>query len=141
MPKKLYTANDIISLVKEKGVSSLVLAKGDIITPMARDSARELGLRVIEPGDSLPATAHPPQPPSAGSSSPEQSLESKVRKIVLSMLEKPQPAETSTPVAPVAHVDGRSLSMPPFPIEINRPEMDVRLEDVITSRNGSPIAA
>ena len=41
----------------------------------------------------------------------------------------------------VLHVDGRHVSMEPFPFNIRRPEMDVRLADVITSRDGSPMAA
>jgi ethanolamine utilization protein EutQ (cupin superfamily) len=42
---------------------------------------------------------------------------------------------------PVAHSDSRSTSMPPFAFDINRPEMDVRCEDVITQVHGSPMAA
>jgi ethanolamine utilization protein EutQ len=41
----------------------------------------------------------------------------------------------------VQHVDGRAVKMEPFPFNIRRPEMDVRLADVITSQDGSPIAA
>jgi ethanolamine utilization protein EutQ len=134
MPKKLYTATDIEALVKTQKACCLQLEKGDLITPMARDIARELDLRIYEPGEA-------PAKQAAASPAPgPDNLETQVRKIVSAMLDQPQ---TSRPALsyPVAHVDSRALSMPPFAFEINRPQMDVRCEDVITQEHGSSMAA
>ncbi len=96
--------------------------------------------------DMPPAAPLPPTPapePAGGS------LEDKVRQIVASVLaqrgETTEVVTTKTPLttkAPgVVHVDGRAVTMPPFPFEIRRPDMDVRLQDVITHEHGSPMAA
>ena len=136
MPKKCYTAQDVKNLADQK-VFELRLQKGDLITPLARDQARESGVCIIEP-ETAPspqpgAKATPPQPAAGG-------LEAQVRQIVAKLLEQ-ESAPAAAPARSVVHVDGRGLSMPPFPFEINRPEMDVRLEDVITAQHGSPMSA
>lgn len=136
MPKKCYTAQDIKKLAAQK-VCELRLQKGDLLTPLARDEAREAGVRILE-AEAAPSQPHPPSPslPPGGSGG----LEEQVRQIVANLLESEKPAARA-PSTAVTHVDGRSLTMPPFPFEINRPEMDVRLEDVITAKHGSPVAA
>jgi ethanolamine utilization protein EutQ len=134
MPKKLYTATDIGVLVKTQKAGCLQLEKGDLITPMARDIARELGLQIYEPGET------PAEQPAVQSIPVAGNLEAQVRKIVSAMLDQnhqPQP----TVAYPVAHSDSRMLTMPPFAFDINRPQMDVRCEDVITQVHGSPMAA
>ncbi|MEJ5312974.1 MULTISPECIES: cupin domain-containing protein [Anaerolinea] len=136
MPKKCYTAQDIKNLANQN-ILELRLKKGDLVTPLARDQAREVGLSIIEAEE----VSSPQQVP-AFTSSPSGSvgLEEQVRQIVSKLLE--QNNQPSTPSSrSVVHVDGRSLTMPPFPFEIHRPEMDVRLEDVITAQHGSPMAA
>ena len=136
MPKKCYTAQDIKNLADQK-VFELRLQKGDLITPLARDQARESGVCIIEPEAAPPPpqtmTVIPSQPAAGG-------LEAQVRQIVAKLLEQ-EAAPSASPARSVVHVDGRALSMPPFPFEIHRPEMDVRLEDVITAQHGSPMAA
>lgn len=131
MAKKCYTAQDVRSLADQK-VLELKLSPGELITPLARDAARELGIKIIEekeqPGSQTRAEVV------------SSSLEEQVRQIVGKLLEKGDNSVTPKR-ASVVHVDGRSLVMPPFPFEINRPEMDVRLEDVITAQHGSPMAA
>lgn len=134
MPRKCYTAQDIKNLADQK-ILELRLQKGDLITPLARDQARESGICIIE----AESETSPPPPPAAAPSN-GGGLEAQVRQIVAKILEQ----ETAAPASPartVVHVDGRSLTMPPFPFEIQRPEMDVRLEDVITAAHGSPMAA
>ncbi len=134
MPKKCYTAQDIKQLAAQK-ILELRVQKGDLVTPLARDQAREMGLRIIE------SEAAPSQPQqSLASPGGVGGLEEQVRQIVANLLESEKPTPPSPPGG-VAHVDGRSLTMPAFPFEINRPEMDVRLEDVITAKHGSPVAA
>jgi ethanolamine utilization protein EutQ len=134
MPKKLYTATDIEALVKQQKATCLQLEKGDLITPMARDVARELSLNVYEPGES------PSTPVSSSNGTGSDSLEAKVRLIVSAMLDQPKTSPHAA-TFPVTLIDSRSTSMPPFAFEINRPEMDVRCEDVITQAHGSPMAA
>jgi ethanolamine utilization protein EutQ len=133
MPKKLYTATDIENLVKQQEACCLQLETGDRITPLARDVAREHGLRISEPGEA-------PITPSSPPATPEDALAAQVRKIVAAMLGEPSQPKPATS-HPVTHVDCRSLSLPPFAFEINRPQMDVRCEDVITQAHGSPVAA
>ncbi len=141
MAKKLYTSKDIVNLVNEQQVTTLTLTRGDLITPMARDTARELGVEIIDaPADSTRST--PPPAVSLPAAAPGGSeLETKVRLIVQSLLTQNRPPEQAQVDIPVIHVDGRSLTMPAFPFEINRPHMDVRLEDVITHQHGAPMAA
>ncbi len=140
MPKKLYTANDIVMLVNEQHIETLVLNKGDLITPLARDKAGEIGVKIIEADDS-PKTVESPSKPVEPSSVSD--LEARVRQVVTAMVAQPQNtvAEKPTTTPPILHVDGRNLSMPAFPFDIQRPEMDVRLEDVITHQHGAPMAA
>jgi len=47
------------------------------------------------------------------------------------------------PRAPrLLHVPGvNTVALDPFPVELHRPEMDVRLSDVVTARHGLPMAA
>ncbi len=142
MTKKLYTANDIVKLVKEQHLNALVLNKGDLVTPMARDVARELKLAIVEAGAEAPTVVPTVVAQGEEKSAAPGDLEAKVRNIVAAMFGAGS-AIAATPVnaSPVIAVDGRSLKMPAFPFEIHRPEMDVRLEDVITAQNGSPMAA
>jgi ethanolamine utilization protein EutQ len=45
-------------------------------------------------------------------------------------------------LAPVRHVRGVNLmALDPFPVDLHRPEMDVRLLDVVEAEHGLPIAA
>lgn len=169
MKGRLYTASDIAALAAGGQPCRLVLAAVDRITPLALDRAHELGVEILF-GDggasnlptwsgaalqdrrrrgasgapaatsaSAPAPAPQPDPAPAP---PADDLEARVRKAVLAALgvaaSGPAPAASGPAVH---HVDGRSLNMPPFPFEINRPGMDVRLQDVITQAQGSPMAA
>ena len=153
MKKELYTAAIIEKLALEDGQTTLVLGKGDIVTPLARDRARELGLTLVWPEQddrdlpawsaaaqarqSAPAPASPAPPPAS------DDLESKVRQAVANALGRASSDENAPPPGGhrVLHVDGRRVEMEPFPFNIRRPEMDVRLADVITGRDGSPMAA
>lgn len=94
-----------------------------------------------------------PAPAKALTAAPEpaaESLEDRVRQVVARVLAQGAvESRTEQAVSPLAappargvvHVDGRAVTMPPFPFEIRRPEMDVRLQDVITHEHGSPMAA
>lgn len=159
MKKRLYTAADIRSLVHDQKQSLLSVAKGDIVTPLALDAARELGLEVRYEHDGaadLPtwsgAAQRLAQAPSASRSSapemmppaapaqalPGDRLEAQVRQIVTAMVAGCHPQK---PITPVRHVEGRHIHLEPFPFDVKRPAMDIRLVDVVTSEHGSPMAA
>jgi ethanolamine utilization protein EutQ len=93
------------------GATEYVIAPGDRLTPSARDAAGERGLRVVERG---------PVPVADGA--------------------VPVPARRH-PV-PLVHVPGVSTcALDPFPVDLGRPELDVRLRDVVTAAHGMPMSA
>ena len=47
MARRFFTEADIRRLVKEEGRSELVLEPRDVLTALALDAARELGLRLV----------------------------------------------------------------------------------------------
>lgn len=151
MKKRLITATDIRRL-KETGELCVVVAKGDLVTPLALDAARELGVELRYEANGaadLPAwsgaaqrarrEAAQTQAASATPTpvAPPDALEARVREIVTAMVAK---CHTPAPVTPVRHITGRGLQLPLFPFDVGRPEMDVRLLDVVTSAHGSPMA-
>ncbi|HUM36843.1 MAG TPA: cupin domain-containing protein [Anaerolineae bacterium] len=151
MKKRLITATDIRRL-KETGEVCVVVAKGDLVTPLALDAARELGVELRYEANGaadLPAwsgaaqrarrEAAQTQAASATPApvAPPDALEARVREIVTAMVAK---CHTPAPVTPVRHITGRGLQLPLFPFDVGRPEMDVRLLDVVTSAHGSPMA-
>lgn len=111
MSRRVFTAADVRRLA-DQGQHALRMGTTDLITPLARDEAHERGvtLEVHAAPD-----ADPPSARSSGNSASRQ-----------------------TRLAHVASVD--RVELEPFPAELNRPEMDVRLRDVI-SGDGLPMAA
>jgi len=104
--RRFHTADDVLRLAG-MGATEVVVAPGDLLTPLARDVASERGIRVV--------IGSPP----AGDT------------------------ETLTPRTPrILHVSGvNTVELAPFPAELHRPEMDVRLLDVVTAEHGMPMAA
>jgi ethanolamine utilization protein EutQ len=153
MKRRVYTVATVEQLAAE-GQKRLVLARSDIVTPAARDRAHELGIELIAAdGGAMelptwsgaaqdlshrPLIGPRPQPASTPAGAPD--LEAQVRRVVTAMLAA-QRAGPATAAQGVVHVDGRTVTMAPFPFPIQRPEMDVRLQDVITAGHGSPMAA
>ena len=118
MGKRLYAEKDIKAHAA-RGEKVLSIGLTDILTPLAVDTARHLGMEIIR-------TADQPHP------APQSSLHTEPTNV----------AGTHTGThRKIVHVDGRSVRMEPFPFAINRPEMHVRTQDVITSSHGAPIAA
>jgi ethanolamine utilization protein EutQ len=120
--KKLYTERDIRELGLARKVRVLELLPGDLITPLAQDAARALGMEVVrvrgeivaDRKTSVAVAVPPPAPPSAAALSP---------------------------MAQIRRAESRDFVIPPFAFDVGRPEMDVRCGDVITSADGSPMAA
>ncbi len=93
------------------GATELVVGPGDLLTPLARDVAAERGVRVVAADD----------PGAGGSPGPPGHLRRERR---------------------LTHVPSvHTLELGPFPVELHRPEMDVRLRDVVTGEDGLPMAA
>lgn len=143
MTKNLYTSIDIAKLVMDQKLDTLRLDKGDLITPLARDTAKEMGLEIVNADlPSLLVKGNMDGKTSATSNPSGGDLEGRVRKIVTSMLGENNIRDIQVAnKKPIVHVDSRGLTMPAFPFDLERPEMDVRLEDVITAQHGSPMAA
>lgn len=107
MSRRVHTADDVLGLARQ-GSTELVVAPGDLVTPLARDVAAERGVRITtrDPVPDAVDRAQPGGPP------------------------------------PLRHVAGVNvMPLDPFPKELHRPEMDVRLLDVVTAEHGLPIAA
>ena len=106
MSRRFHTVDDVLRLART-GATEVVVAPGDLLTPLARDVASERGIRVVL--GSLPAGDTEPRGP-------------------------------RTPR--LLHVPGvNTAPLAPFPVELHRPEMDVRLLDVLTAAHGMPMAA
>lgn len=112
MNRRVHTADDVLRHART-GATELVVGPGDLLTPLARDIAVERGVRVVA------AAADDPGP----GGSPDR-------------LGPPRRGSRLTHV-PSVH----TLELGPFPVELHRPEMDVRLRDVVTGEDGLPMAA
>jgi ethanolamine utilization protein EutQ len=130
--KRALTAADVREAAAA-GRADLAVAAGILVTPLARDTARELGVTLIEGGTVEGGAAAAP-------GAPPGDLESRVRGIVEALV---GPGATAAPGTrrPVRHVDGRTVELVPFPYEGPEPGQDVRAVDVVTSADGAPIAA
>ena len=116
MPKQLFTAADIRSIAHEKKCDFLILDSSDIITPEAVDVARELGVRLEK--NTFSNLALNPD------------------------IENKKLIPTGTlPLHPLKMVLGSGVVLDPFGEGLSTPGTNVRLKDVITSADGSTIAA
>ncbi|SIQ58684.1 ethanolamine utilization protein EutQ [Alkalispirochaeta americana] len=123
--KKLYTEDSIRDLGRSGSCSLLILEPGDIITPLARDLARELSIEVRR----RPASSQG----DSGEGRPGANQDA--------LAAPPPVAKELSSQRGIKVVNGREVSLPPFAFDIGRPEMDVRCGDVITSADGAPLAA
>jgi ethanolamine utilization protein EutQ len=109
---QFFTAADIRRLAQEPSGHYLLLAPDDRITPEALDVARALRVQIHREGDGSGGFA------------------------LLPLVGK-----SARPGRRLAHVKAGSVQMTPFPFNVNRPEMDIQVTDVITAAQGSPMAA
>ena len=130
MPKTLITAADVVQATGGR----LVVPANAIITPLARDEAAERGVALVEAG------AHPASVSSQGAISPSP-LEAQVRAIVTAMLGTGG-GGLAAPTAPgVKLIRIGEHPTEPFPYPGPPKGMRVGAVDVVTSDDGSPIAA
>lgn len=111
----------------------LEVVRGTLVTALAAETARDLGVAIeVVPG----ASAAPPGPSGTGS------LEERVRQLVRAVVGETVPARPPTgPRPPVRHVDARDVRLTPFPFPGPEPGQDVRVADVVTDEHGSPLGA
>lgn len=114
----------------------LAVPPGAVVTPLARDEAADLGVRLDrgEAAASTPATAPAPS---------GDALSERVRALVTAMLAGGGAAGGPTlPAArPVKLCRKQDAQLEPFPYPGPQPGQSVRAGDVVTSADGAPMAA
>ncbi|MEK9164732.1 MAG: cupin domain-containing protein [Chloroflexota bacterium] len=111
MTRQLFAAADIRRLARDLKSDLLVLGHDDLITPEASDLAKELGVRLVR--DAAPDTGKQP----------------------------PTPARAFGVLPPLKSVRGVNVILDAFGGDLATPGTNVRLKDVVTSADGSPMAA
>ena len=125
MTRVVIAADDVLGV--EPG-GHLRVPPGAIVTPLARDVARERGVALTR--ESMTPTSVPVE-------AEIDDMEQRIRSIVATML---QPGTTST-AHPVKLVMSRDVILEPFGHPGPGPDQQVRVKDVITDGDGSPMAA
>jgi ethanolamine utilization protein EutQ len=111
--RQLFTAADIRRIANDLKSTLLVVAPDDLITPEATDVARELGVQIVREVAKAPPVSIPPT--------------------------FSQPGPNSLP--PLKVTKGAGVLMEAFGNEFATPGTNVRLKDVITGTDHSPMAA
>ena len=109
---QFFTGADIRRLAKEEQCRYLLLAADDRITDEAVDIARSLGIQIHR--ESLPLAG--------GKLPPLLNRESRGGRSI-------------------SLIKADAVRLGPFPVDVGRPEMKIRIADVITGAHGSPMAA
>jgi ethanolamine utilization protein EutQ len=115
MTRQLFTAADIRRLAGEQKSDLLVLGPSDLITPEAVDVARDLGVRLVyeKPANAALTGSSPPLSRPAG----------------------------AFPLPALKAILGAGVILDPFGETLSTPGANVRLKDVVTAADGSPMAA
>jgi ethanolamine utilization protein EutQ len=116
--RRVHTADDVLRHART-GATELVVAPEDLLTPLARDVANERGVRVVV------------------AARPDERRDE--RRDARSEDRRPGPGGRVPPLKHVKGVD--TMALAPFPVDLHRPEMDVRLLDVVGAEHGLPMAA
>lgn len=124
MKKTLIVADDVLRIAPG---GHLTVPPGALVTPLARDVAQERNISLTAAGPSA----------TDSSSGAADGLEQRIRSLVMTMLHptvaKGQP--------PVKLVQGSAVALEPFDHPGPGPDQQVRVKDVITDADGSPMAA
>lgn len=131
MSKTIITAELVHRAVS---AGRLVIPEDAIVTPLAKDRARELGVAIVV-GAAEPAATTP-------TNHEDEELVAQVRSLVTSLLGAGGGVLAPTATRPQAvHVDARSAKLQPFGYAGPPPGMQVETVDVITAAEGSPVTA
>lgn len=141
--RRVFTAEDVLRLLRE-GRRELLVGPDDRLTALARDTARERGVDIVV-GSARPE----PLPARAGSPSPMPYAAPPPAAGPATGAPPGSPRPASAPPGAPPGVEPRltlvrdvaRMALDPFPTDLGRPEMDVRLRDVIGARDGVPMAA
>ena len=158
MARRVIAKADI-DKARAEGKSVLQVAPGDLITPLARDTALELSVKIVCGESASVATLTSTN--GGNQMASEQQVE-EIVKAVLAKLAAPQPAPFSDlpgRACPTPRVYGtrpgslklveiaKGHEMPAFELRNkdgvleNKPEIDFRLEDFVTVKDGSSVGA
>lgn len=139
MARPLVSAADI----RDAQPGDFTVPPGAVVTPLARDLARDRGVRLVEHGQS----GEPGRYVTDGAGQGDGELESRVRRLVTAMLASDRPGGSgmdpggALPGRSVKAVDHRNVVLEPFGFPGPGPDQQVRATDVVTSQDGSPMAA
>ena len=140
MARPLVSAADI----RDAQPGDFTVPPGAVITPLARDLARDRGVRLVEHGQS----ARMPGSDERGvAGQADRDLESRVRRLGTAMLAADRPGGSgmdpggAPPGRSVKAIDHRNVVLEPFGFPGPGPDQQVRATDVVTSEDGSPMAA
>ncbi len=155
MARRFFTEADIRRLVKDEGRTELVLEPTDVLTALALDAARELGLRLIN---------HEPTPvwSAAGKretllrgplwekpAAPAPSTEDLVARIVSAVMQRVGAAAGASPHGAAAQaadlrdiraISGRPAEPAPL-VPGAAPALELRMQEAIGPRDGSSLRA
>lgn len=155
MARRFFTEADIRRLVKDEGRTELVLEPADVLTALALDAARELGLRLInhEPTPAWSAAGkretllRGPQWEKPAAEAPPLNTEDLVARIVSAVLQRVGNVASASPSAAAAHaaslhdisiISGRSTEPAPL-VPGAAPALELRQQEVIGPADGSPL--
>lgn len=162
MARRFFTEADIRRLVKEEGRSELVLEPRDVLTALALDAARELGLRLIN-DEPLPAWSaagkrdtllRGPLWEKPAAAAPPAHSDDLVARIVSAVLQRmgtatapaTAPASKDAGAAPspgwqdVRVISGRAAE-PAAVVPGAAPALDLRQQDILGVADGGPVRA
>lgn len=131
----------VVTAAEVTGASAgrLVVAPDAIVTPLARDVARERGVEIVRGGRPAPV------PPGPGGDGCDGDLAARVRAIVTAMLGSGEggfAAPTGGPPRPPVKLSRIQDARPePFGYPGPPPGMQVATVDVVTGDDGAPMAA
>lgn len=118
-----------------RSTGRLMVPAGAIVTPLARDVAVEHGVQLVTSCEAAPTGVRPA----------EDELSQRVRALVTTLLASGGAGATDlrpTPsLPPVKLVRAQEAELEPFGYPGPPPTMSVRATDVVTSEDGSPVAA
>lgn len=125
--RRVVTAEEVLRIAREGG-RELRIGSADRLTALARDTARDKQIAIVVGAAAGPAGTGPA--PTGWPSGP------------MPAVSRGDPVSGQRSLRRLTHVsDVRRLALDPFPTDDPPAQMDVRLRDVVSARDGLPMAA